>query len=248
MDLKRNVKYMVESSYQNPKRRKDYTFIEYFFNKNGMINKRIKFSDSKYKFFEGYQIYEYDEDNNIINSSTYSLNDQLRFTLEFEYNSKKDIIEIRFYNLEKEIYYYTDYEYSKVLDDAVLITEKKYNSENELINHSDKILNSNDEIIKSNIYGLNNKLNYYKSVYNQNGKLTKTIAYNSSNNIQWTQMKKYDLNGLMSEQSLISIDSITNHNWIVNYEFDKRNNWTKRYFIEGKDTTNYTERKIEYYK
>ena len=189
MDLDGKVRSMFEFSYLKPSNRDSNYGVDYIFNNNGMITKRTEFKNDESEFFEGYQLYEYDPENNIINSSVYSLDNQLLGTSEFEYNTVKDLIGVKVLSLKNKIYYRVEIQYSKASNETTIVTEKKYDSVNRLVDHNKKTINSNGRVVKSTFYDFRVKGQYYVTEHDPNEKPVKIIACDSLGNIKWTQIK-----------------------------------------------------------
>jgi len=242
LGLNGNVKSIVELSYPQLSKKWNNKDTEYLFNKKGFVLKKINYRKNNYT------IYNYNENENLINSNVYSLNDSLLFTSDLEYNTNNELVKLKVFNSEKKIAYYTIYEYSKTSNDNVLVTEKEYDSNDRLTNHTSKVLNSKKEVILRNIYNLKSKkISSNDLSYNQNEKLIESIKYDSLKNIKWKLKMSYNSNNLESEKRLY-IPKIKKENiWKIEYEFDNRNNWVKKYLIENKDTVKTIERKIIYF-
>jgi len=242
LELNGNVKSIVELSYPQLSKKWDNKDTEYLFNKKGFVLKKINFRRNRYT------VYNYNESEKFINSNIYSLNDSLLFTSDLVYNTNNELVKLNVFNSEKKIVYYTIYEYSKTSNDNVLVTEKEYDSKGKLTNHTSKVLNSKKEVILRNIYDLKSKKIFVHDLsYNENGKLIESVKYDSLKNIEWKLKMSYNSNNLESEKRLY-IPKIKKENiWKIEYEFDNRNNWVKKYLIENKDTVKTIERKIIYF-
>ncbi|RIA09726.1 hypothetical protein OE09_1572 [Flavobacteriaceae bacterium MAR_2010_72] len=241
LDLKGNVKSLVEFSYPKLSTNWEYKDIEYHFDNSGYLIKKIDFD------YDTYTEFNFDDKNRISQGKQYSLNDSLMFNGIYKYENQK-LKKREVLNLENEIVYSAEYTYSNPSNGTTLIEEKEYDQKNNLQRHSTILQNSKKQDIAWNEFNLEGKLmSRHDYKYNDKGNRIEYVKKDSTNELKWRVETKYNTDNLEIERILYNpkLDKKTIR--ISTYEFDNMENWIVKYQIQNNDTLKTFKRKIKYY-
>ncbi|WP_298239487.1 hypothetical protein [uncultured Algibacter sp.] len=238
--LKGNVKSITEYSSPKSHRNWDHKDVEYYFDKNGFIEKKVEYK------FSTYLISKYDSINNIKETNRYDENDSLVFKSKFKYENQK-LKKIEVFEVQGEVIHTVVYDYMKSSDENTLINEKEYGLKGNLVSHSSILRNEKKEDLTWIEYNLLGEIKSTSDMtYNDNGKVIKTIKRDSSNDIKWKWSKIYDSKNLEIERKLYNPSLKKETIRISEYEFDKQGNWITKLLIQNNDTLKIISRKIDY--
>lgn len=240
-NLKGNVKSLIEFSYPKLSTNWDYKDIEFHFDNNGHLKKKIDYD------YNTYTIFNYDDENRIYNGKQFNLNDSLMYNGIYEYKNQK-LKKRKVLNLENKVIYIAEYNYSNNSNGMTLIDEKEFDHNNNLLRHSSILKNSKKQDVAWNEFNLEGKLtSKHNYKYNDKGNRIEYVKRDSINELKWRVETKYNPENLETERILYNpkLDKETIR--ITTYEFDSDKNWIVKYLIQNNDTLKTVKRKITYY-
>jgi hypothetical protein len=241
LDLKGEVKSMIEYSTPKSHRYWEHKDFEYHFDSLGFVQKKTKY------VFNSYKIFEFNDNHKVIETNLFDSKDSLIFKNKFIYQDKK-LSNQEVFNSENEIVNTVAYEYSKLPDGNIIVDEKGYNSKGDLIHHTTNTQNQNGQDLKWSEFDPKGQLKFTDYLtYNESGKIVEYVKKDSMGNLKWKWNKTYNSKNLETERKLYNpkLDKETIR--ISTYEYDKQGNWVVKNLIQNKDTLKTFFRKIQYY-
>ena len=225
LNLNGEVKSFIEFSYPKLSTNWNYKDVEFHFDQNGHLNKKIDYD------YNTYTILSYDIENGIKNGKQFSLNDSLMFKGLYEYENQQ-LKRKQVLNLENEVIFTVKYTYSNNGNGITSIEEKEFDQNNNLLKHSSILRNTKKQDIAWHEFDLEGKLLFKHSYnYNDKGNRIEYIKRDSLEKLKWRVQTKYNTENLETERILYNpvLDKETIQ--ITTYEFDDEKNWIVKWSI-----------------
>jgi hypothetical protein len=128
-----------------------------------------------------------------------------------------------------------------------LIESFTYNSTDSLLRKSISIYDENNNLIDVNsfIAPKNHSITKYK--YNNNGKQSEKLTYNSDNLLETKTIYEYNNMGYLKEVRIYNSNDELIESNSSEYEYDKKENWVKKIEFKHNIATRIFERQILYF-
>ncbi|MDX8341205.1 hypothetical protein SLH46_18545 [Draconibacterium sp. IB214405] len=203
----------------------------------------------------------FDNENNLMNRTTYTHNDQgnqiesyvynsenkLTYKYTFDYNEIGNQIEKNCYDSSGRILRKLKLKFD---DDGTLIESKDYNSDGKLFSKSSYELDENDNYIELNLDNkeISELSKRYKNWYNSMGDVIVKIDYSDIPDRRVEYI--YDRNRNLISQKSFHVNPLKTfliEDKRFEYEYDEVGNWIKKYSYSNDVQNGYSERTIIYY-